>query len=752
MALLGLRDKFNAYTDRATGAFNQCAQDLGVIIADGAKKTAIVEGVFASGFQTMMTKLIAASKATLAPEYSESLYVLVDGQSHNLLPTTRRPDFIFFARKGNTRSFGTAHLLIEAKKYMSSSYAYNTFLGQLADYALNIRAHQPMRKFVPVLFLYGCQLDLVVFTHGGYYATPVGPVLHMNDADKSQSCDSVSESLQQLWFVLTLSPVDFGNILPTLGTPWSLYIDDSPRVITTRPATEDSDTVTTARVAVSGEPSSPESRQLTDLARIDREVHITGRCTYLFTAKHQGRDVVLKLNWIRTSKLPEGAIYEVLRASGVQNTPAIISSGVIVGDTGGYRLELLLMEHCGESFVGYVVRVRDDTPAPEVRDLVKGCVMDVTQTLAQALGASILHRDISSGNLAIKAGKVRVIDWGCAKIMQRPPDTLADELSRRWGIDWNTVIGTGSDSDPFTGTPLYMSIQMLLKTRRRNIFNDIESLFYVVLDALSDRTRHAEPRNAPGFVYHGSLSTALMRLGCLCSIEHFWARFGVNAGNAFVPKDVLDAMHQFLFFERGIFIGDKLQYLDGCERVFDDEAAKKFMEDDTRVALGKDYRTQQRAPTPTKDQADDGLPEAIHDAMPMAAIAESRLPPPHLDLGGLSLDRGDSGMDPADPLVPGLDIIPELSAPATSPAASKTRIVKRPRVKRPHGNQPPPQASGRVLRSMTAGRSVPPAPNDSLNTNTPSTATGASKRSRIETPDDATGQPARNKENKQPRK
>ncbi|KAJ2752064.1 hypothetical protein GGI19_004068, partial [Coemansia pectinata] len=86
-----------------------------------------------------------------------------------------------------------------------------------------------------------------------------------------------------------------------------------------------------------------------------------------------------------------------------------------------------------------------------------------------------------------------------------------------------------------------MSIQMLLKAARRGIFNEIESLFYAVLDALSDRPRDGQSKNPPGFQVASMQSAAFMRLGCLCSKARYLQNFGVNASNGFVPKDMLDA-------------------------------------------------------------------------------------------------------------------------------------------------------------------------------------------------------------------
>ncbi|KAJ2740824.1 hypothetical protein GGI20_005595, partial [Coemansia sp. BCRC 34301] len=638
MGLLGLGDSFDAYEVRTTATFGQFADTLDVLCPGSPITNTVDEGVFAEGFDDLFAELAVAAENPLTPEFLKSPYMLVDKQTTSLVPTALRPDFVFFDNQNPTQTFETVHLLLEVKRHMSCSAAYGEFLGQLADYALNIRSKQPMRKFVPMLFLYGCHLDLVVFMHGGYYVASIGPVLHFSEADKRRSRKLVISSLQRMWFLLTLPPTDFGNLLPTLGTPWSLHVNDVPRAIATSSTAENAGADTLLRVSVSTNPSLPASRHLTDIARIDREVHITGRCTYLFSAKHSGQDVILKMTWIRASRLPEGAIYDVLEASNVQFVPFAFCRGIVERDIGGYRLELLLMNHCGESFVGHVVRLRqDNVPAALVSGLVHNCARNVAKTLAQALGAGILHRDVSAGNLAVKDGNVNTIDWGCAKILERPPDALAAKISQRWGVDWDTAIGSGADSDPFTGTPLYMSVQVLLKTTRRSVYNDLESLFYVILDALSDRTRDASPTNAPGFRYNGGQDTALMRLGCLCSNEHYLERFGVSASSPFVPRAAIDAMHQFLFLEGGHFIGDKLQRRDGCDRIFDDEAADKFMDSDTWESLQHDCHAQQRGSTPTKEAIEDVALGADLNAVPAAAASESRPPLIPFDLGGLDL-------------------------------------------------------------------------------------------------------------------
>ncbi|KAJ2060715.1 hypothetical protein GGH13_006738 [Coemansia sp. S155-1] len=488
-------------------------------------------------------------------------------------------------------SFDTAHILFEAKRQMSKEEAYSEHLGQVAQYALVLKTVQPMRRYIPVFFLYGCQLDLLVFTNSGYFKAGVGPVLYDDAMIKPMRARLVSKSLQQLWFLLSLPPQSFGYLPPTPGIPWELFISDA----------EVADPRSSTRTAVLTDKSTATSRRLTDLNLITKKVSIVGRCTFLFTATYDKKAVVFKMTWICTNRLPEGAVYTVLTDNGIPNILTIYDSGTLVTDIGGYRLEYLVMEHCGTPIVEHILQMRTNNRyTSDIAMLARDCIATVTKTLVAALGAKVLHRDISPGNIAVRGNRVFVIDWGCAKFVGPPTPEQATDITLRWGFDCSDVVNQGEEKDPFTGIIPYMSIPMLLKVTRRGVFNEIESLFYVVLDALSDRPRDDESKNPPGFQIASMQSAAFMRLGCLCSKDHYLQDFGVNGSNGFVPKDMLDAMHRFLFFEDGRYIGDKLQIEVGCERKFDADAASRFMDENTREALNIMYDRQQMALTPTR--------------------------------------------------------------------------------------------------------------------------------------------------------
>ncbi|KAJ2054554.1 hypothetical protein GGI17_006822, partial [Coemansia sp. S146] len=309
----------------------------------------------------------------------------------------------------------------------------------------------------------------------------------------------------------------------------------------------------------------------------------------------------------------------------VSGIPQVYRSEILANDVDGYRVEYLLMDDCGTTIVKHFDDLREKKrPAAEIAREAKSCVLSVMQTLAEARHVSVLHRDISAGNIAIKNGRTYVIDWGYAKLLcppNEPLDTvifkrLDDEskafqtdLAARWGLDWDKVTSTEIAKDPFTGTSLYMSVQMLLQVKRRSIFNDIESLFYVILDALSTRSRSAgATESPPGFAFFTSEVTAFTRIGLLgCDRLHF-DDFGVKTDGSQVLESMLCAMHRFLFFLGDRYIGGNLR--DEYERQFDREAAASFMNAATIRLLDDQGDAVKQAPnSPQKCGPEDLIPD-----------------------------------------------------------------------------------------------------------------------------------------------
>ncbi|KAJ2871334.1 hypothetical protein GGH93_004901 [Coemansia aciculifera] len=716
MDTLNLGDKYLVYKSGTTESFKQLAKSISsvcsVVSTGGRQKSKVnlAEKDYIEGFKCVLDKLSNFSPRGLPPGHSPAQYTHKDCQNKALKPSGLKPDLVFAPVDTTVHTMKDVHLILEAKGPMERHTAYEKNLGQLADYALELKTLQPMRKFVPVLFLYGCQLDLVVFTHGGYYWADIGIALYEDDGDQDSFSRMARNTLRDLWFILTLPVCEFGQIIDSLSEPDFAQLD-----MTTKPA---------SFVPL------PISRgsNLKDIKRIDRKVHITGRCTYLFRACYKGDDVVFKLTWLRTNRLPEGAVYRVLEDSNVPHIPMIHASGVLVQDFCGYRLEYLVVEYCGVSVVDHIRSLRrNGALASDVAEKVKACTQSVMQTLVAALRANVLHRDVSPGNVTIKGNRVYVIDWGCAKLTALPSIKQAEDMTSRWGFDSSGVVGKESEKDPFTGTPLYMSVPTLFKISQRGVFNDIESLFYVVLDSLSDRIRDRRSEDALGFAFYNESNLAMVRIGILGDDQRYLNNFGVKSIGSSALKDILDAMRKFLFFEGDHYIGGRLQAF--YERKVDSSVAVHFMRQETLNLLIETLLYQQAAPTMSSSQIDSTAP----DLSTMAIASQSG--PPHWPLNPTAIAAASNDISVlVNPLLGSLaDDSFELVIPVIGPATSSISLG----LLEYHGNEQ--ATSSASLPGPVVDMAGQPNPAASTGGAGPSNSSGVSegrKRARDEKMDD----------------
>ncbi|KAJ2484890.1 hypothetical protein IWW37_006083, partial [Coemansia sp. RSA 2050] len=572
MSILGLDDKYDEYKSNTNSVFDQLAKDIPTVssvVAAGGRQERRAEFLgkhYIEGLKRVLDMLSKSPPHGLPQAHSSNLYKYTDCQNEPLEPTKLMPGLVFSSRPKFASSMYKAHIILEGEQPMDRTSAYNNHLGQLADYALELKKLQPMRKFVPILFLFGGQLDLVTFVHGRYYRTEIGPILYVQGSDRKMYHGMVCEALRDLWFILTLPVHEFGHFVDSLVMPDYVQLD-----VAARPA-----------LLV---PIRAKGRYNFEVhGRIDRKVHITGRRTYLFHVSYEGNDAIFKMTWLPKNRLPEGAVYRVLEDGSVPSTPTVYASGVLVDDFCGYRLEYLVMEHCGKPIVDYLQATRSDWASEaNVADTVTMCVQSVAQTLVAAFRSNVLHRDISAGNITVKGGRVYVIDWGCAKLTEKPSDEQAADMLSRWGFDSSNVVQKESEKDSFTGTPLYMSIQMLFNVRRRGIVNDIESLFYVIMDSLSERARGKDSEGALGFVFHSEPSLAMLRIGILGDDQRYLENFGVKSIGSAALRDIVDSMRKFLFFEGETYIGGRLQGI--YDRKMDLGVAKRFMNLETLSLL-----------------------------------------------------------------------------------------------------------------------------------------------------------------------
>ncbi|KAJ2478591.1 hypothetical protein IWW56_003617 [Coemansia sp. RSA 2131] len=450
-------------------------------------------------------------------------------------------------------------MVIEAKLASHTESLPNVVLGQLAEYARTVWTEQPTRTFVPVILLHGANMTLFIFARSGYYRVEMGIYLFTKVTGSPEDTLRLLQYLQDLWFLLKQPPDRFGHFADVSVNYRSLRFSGS---------LQDS----RVELARFGKTLDVE---LGD--RIARDVPLIRRTAYLIKATYCNRPVVLKYSWTPVDRLPEGAVYRVLELHEVSCLPKIYSSGILVKNLFGYRLEYLLMDDCGESVESHFFRTPGVPALPNQINSACVAIADVinrtVSCLVEAAKAGVLHRDISAGNITICNGQVRVIDWGYAKLTQPDAPEIKD-IADEWGFNLGNVTKNEIIHDGMTGTPIFMSIRVLLGRPTRGLIDDIESLFYVAMYALSYLSEG--PSASPGFNAHENKTAALLKLGSIMSRKLYLEFFGVKVCSDNV-KAQLGTLYQLLFCCNGQFIGQELADEEAEVRVVDTSIMRKLI-------------------------------------------------------------------------------------------------------------------------------------------------------------------------------
>ncbi|KAJ1725944.1 hypothetical protein LPJ61_005529, partial [Coemansia biformis] len=203
---------------------------------------------------------------------------------------------------------------------------------------------------------------------------------------------------------------------------------------------------------------------------------------------YNGTRAILKLMWTPNNRLPEPAVYDVLIQAGVQHIPEVYDSGTVIEDSFGYQIDYLLIEDAGVLLAEYIGSLNSLGTAGKCNAAAE-ITQKVLDCLVQARQAGVLHHDISTGNIAVCNGKLVVIDWGYAKLVEDDgrgnscTGSSVDDLARKWRFDKEIVMKNEDKHDPITGTPRYMSILILVGAHQCSITDDAESALYILLEA-----------------------------------------------------------------------------------------------------------------------------------------------------------------------------------------------------------------------------------------------------------------------------
>ncbi|KAI8324403.1 hypothetical protein GQ54DRAFT_271368 [Martensiomyces pterosporus] len=580
MSDLELLEPFEKFSKDTPSLFSAAAHKAAVFEKDGlrfndtGRKLLTGEAAFVANFKSLWRAMDAEDKSPLAGTLSKSAYRLVDCQTASVGGNNLKLGVVFCDRKVPDPDFSSVHLILEAKASSCSGALPSEYLGQIADYALHIWMDQPTRVFVPILFMHGRLLDLFVFTRHCYYRAKLGSIC-LGDFDPPPGdVEDIQDILKKVWFLLALPPRQFGHISDKALKPGCIKILAA--------GNGSSDGASVEALVEATQPKDTQGIRLT--TPVKRHVRLVGRLIHLYRSAYNGKQVVLKLSWTPTDRLPEGAVYEILHSANVPHIPEVYGSGVIKKDVFGYRLEYLILEDCGVPIAEHLKgRRRNGGQTNVLHGKTTNFITQVSSCLAYAYNAGVLHRDISTGNVTVRAGQAYVIDWGYAKMLKTAPSDVISRAARPWGFDKETVAENEDPHGSQTGTSLYMSIQVLMETDQRGVFDDIESFFYVILHSLS-LSDNATNETPLGFSFAGNRHMAMLRVGCLACTEYYLGNFGVHVCSPALQA-ALDAMCRFLFFSGATYIGGNLLGDLTYERVPDRQLAEIFMEPGAVCAL-----------------------------------------------------------------------------------------------------------------------------------------------------------------------
>ncbi|KAJ1881143.1 hypothetical protein LPJ66_011375 [Kickxella alabastrina] len=421
--------------------------------------------------------------------------------------------------------------------------------GQLADYGHWLNDQQATRTFAPVFYLHGHILTLHAYYRGGLYIIELGELCFDTNYWTSSGAKRIQSCLMQFWFLLTLESDIFGHFCDVSKKPRSFIF--SPKGKGDDNGKGDSKIEVLYSVSQDVKDVKDGAALFCIKETIARYSYMIGRHVHLFKGTYNGCAAVLKLSWTPVNRLPEGAAYAILNKRPVECIPEIFSSGLLISNLNGYRLEFVLMEDCGQPMAEYLKGKAND----QKDELVSRFVEQLTLCLAQANDTGVLHRDISAGNVCVKNNKVYVIDWGCAKVIgwgtaedaardTGPTQPSHIDVAEQWGFNATTVGQVEVAKDPFTGTPLFMGIPMLSSSPIRGILDDLESILYVVMDAV--RPAGTNRDDVQGFKFLDSPSLAITRWGLIQGGGILLKGFSVDGISPSLKK-LIRVMRRFLF-------------------------------------------------------------------------------------------------------------------------------------------------------------------------------------------------------------
>ncbi|KAJ2718942.1 hypothetical protein GGI07_005508 [Coemansia sp. Benny D115] len=498
-------------------------------------------------FTNMWERLTKEYNVRCPGLYPFSRYLFASHETSAVSGSTIKPDGVLFLASTTKRMVADIHILFEAKISEYPSELPDDVLGQIAEYSRDVWGAQPTRTFVPVFLLHGGMLSLFVFLRSDVLRIDLGRVFYSNPKVCHLETSDVAECLMYLMFFTQQTPKKFGHFVDIMNRRSNLKFSGK----------KSESEVTIVEDGCDGAVSIGK--------RIDRKVPLFHRAAYLYRAIWNGKKAVLKLSWTPHDRQPEGAIYDILKHEGVSGIPEIYDSGILIKDFFDYRLEYILMEDCGATINNWTDRdyqrfVGANRNIAMTADFIGMAVRNATRCLWQAHSVGVLHRDISTGNIAVNSeGSVFVIDWGYAKPSHKDMDkSIRMKVEEEWRIDLTKISTTESQFDPLTGTFCFMGIRMLSGHEMRSILDDLESIFYVALYMFAQLHPGKKEYELMQLINYTNEQAAMAKLGGLVCRRKYPMLFGVDPEKAESVCKTLGPLYNALFVRDDTFIGDEL--------------------------------------------------------------------------------------------------------------------------------------------------------------------------------------------------
>ncbi|KAI9506343.1 hypothetical protein BX070DRAFT_250216 [Coemansia spiralis] len=147
-------------------------------------------------------------------------------------------------------------------------------------------------------------------------------------------------------------------------------------------------------------------------------MHLVGHCTHVLELLYNEKPTIIQIIWTPKDKITKGAVYAIIRESKVLDILLDYDGDILRENVFGYRLEYLVMEDRGNPIVDFAKTGYDREHSPGAK-LASSHVSQAFAYLASAYTAGVLHRDISSGNIAVdKLNNARIIDWGFINVFK----------------------------------------------------------------------------------------------------------------------------------------------------------------------------------------------------------------------------------------------------------------------------------------------------------------------------------------------